>query len=411
MALDRSLPGVQTLKHVVVLMLENRSFDHMLGALKATNPLIDGLTGNESNPDSTGAIIPVQPSAEFRGQLLPDPHHDFASVDSQIFNGATGPNRQPNMQGFIRTYHDQQQPNVAASHSVIYHFSANPPNDLPVLHTLATEFTVFNRWFASIPGPTLCNRAFAHYGTSFGNVGMDPFYVGVKFKSIYERLTAAGHTAKLYYYDETSSTLEVVNLFQEQAQLFGTYPDFLAACDANQLPEYSFIEPNYKDHPSPDGNGLLYATDQHPDNDVRAGENFIADIYNRIRNNPNLWPNTALLVVYDEHGGIYDHVLPPALDPAHLDGYTAQPAATGTPDAFHFDRLGVRVPAILISPWVPRGSVNNDTFEHASIPGTLTELLLPGFDAAARSPREAAANTFLGGLSLSNMRTDCPDFD
>ena len=178
MALDRTLPGVQALKHVVVLMLENRSFDHMLGALKATHPNIDGLDGIESNPDSTEADIKVQPLTEFRGQLMPDPHHDFASVDSQIFSGvAPGPGRQPNMQGFIRTYHAQQQPNVDASHAVIYHFSADLPNNLPVLHGLATQFTVFNRWFASIPGPTLCNRAFAHYGTSFGNVGMDPFYV------------------------------------------------------------------------------------------------------------------------------------------------------------------------------------------------------------------------------------------
>jgi phospholipase C len=414
MTLDRSLPGIQALKHVVVLMLENRSFDHMLGALRATHPKIDGLTGQESNPDSTEADILVQPKAMFRGQLLPDPHHDFASVDSQIFSGVTGPNRQPNMQGFIRTYHTQQ-PNVANSHNVIYHFSADPPNNLPVLHGLATEFTVFNRWFASIPGPTLCNRAFAHYGTSFGNVGMDPFYVGVKFKSIYERLTAAGHTAKLYYYDETSSTLEVVNLFQEQAQLFGTWPDFLAACDSNQLPQYSFIEPNYKDHL--DNNGQqLFATDQHPDNDVRAGEDFIADVYNRIRNNPNLWPNTAMLLVYDEHGGIYDHIPPPPLDPAnptnpaHPDGFHAQPSATGTPDVFFFDRLGVRVPAILISPWAPADEVINDTFEHASIPATLTEWLIPDFAPAGRTAREAAANTFLNGLSLTTMRTDCPVF-
>lgn len=408
MALDRTLPGIQALKHVVVLMLENRSFDHMLGALMAAHPNIDGLTGQESNPDSTEADIPVQPKAMFRGQLLPDPHHDFASVDAQIFSGVSGPNRQPNMQGFIRAYHTQQ-PNVAASHAVIYHFNVDPPNNLPVLHGLATEFAVFNRWFASIPGPTLCNRAFAHYGTSFGNVGMDPFYVGVKFKSIYERLTAAGHTAKLYYYDETSSTLEVVNLFQEQAQLFGTWPDFLAACDSNQLPQYSFIEPNYKDHL--DSNGQkLFATDQHPDNDVRAGEDFIADVYNRIRNNPNLWPNTAILLVYDEHGGIYDHVPPPALDPGSLDGFVAQPSATGTPDAFHFDRLGVRVPAILISPWVAAGSVINETFEHASIPATLTELLIPDFAPTGRSAREAAANTFLDRLTLTTMRTDCPIF-
>ena len=405
-------PGLDALKHIVVLMMENRSFDHMLGCLKQANPNIDGLSGNEAIPDSTGAMIPIQQLAEFRGQLLPDPHHDFASVDSQLFNGATGPDRTPTMDGFIRIYQEQQQPDVASSHYVGYAFSANPPNNLPVLHTLATEFAVFNRWFASIPGPTLCNRAFAHYGSSFNNVGMDVFYVNPMFKSIYERLNAGGRTSKLFYFDANSSTLEVVNLLQNQQILFGTYADFQNACDANQLPDYSFIEPNYKDHPSPDGNGQLLANDQHPDNDVRAGESFIADIYNRIRNNPNLWPNTALLILYDEHGGIYDHVPPPNLDPSRVDKeFTAQPDATGTPDPFHFDRLGVRVPAILVSPWVEKGSVINDIFEHASIPATVTEHLLPGFNNTQRSVREATANTFLQYLTLDAVRADCPDFE
>src|SRR5579875_2215418 len=239
-------PGLDALRHVVVLMLENRSFDHMLGCLKARNAKIDGLDGTQAIPDSTGAMIPIQQLAEFRGQLLPDPHHDFASVDHQIFNGNFDADRKPTMNGFIRIYHDQQQPNVAASHNVALAFSADGANNLPVLHTLASEFAVFNRWFASIPGPTLCNRAFAHYGSSFGNVGMSVFYVNAKFKSIYERLTAHGRTSKLYYYDQNSSTLEVVNLLQNQQVMFGTWDDFNAACDADQLPDYCFIEPNYK---------------------------------------------------------------------------------------------------------------------------------------------------------------------
>jgi phospholipase C len=404
-------PGIDALRHIVVLMLENRSFDHMLGCLKKTHPKIDGLNGDEKIPDSTDTMTPVQPLAQFRGQLLPDPHHDFASVDAQIFNGARGDDRKATMDGFIRIYQKQQQPDVATSHHIVYTFSADPPNNLPVLHTLATEFAVFNRWFASIPGPTLCNRAFAHYGSSFNNVGMNVFYINPKFKSIYERLTAGGRTSKLFYFDANSSTLEVVNLLQNQQILFGTYPDFLAACDADKLPDYSFIEPNYKDHLSPEGTQIL-ATDQHPDNDVRAGENFIADIYNRIRQNPKLWPKTALLIVYDEHGGIYDHVPTPPLDPSRVDKeFTAQPDATGTPEPFHFDRLGVRVPAILVSPWVEKGSVINEEFEHASIPATLTEHLLPGFDNSKRSVREATANTFLRYLSLEKMRDDCPDFE
>jgi len=404
--LDRTLPGIQNLKHVVVLMMENRSFDHMLGALHNTNPAIDGLTGVESNPDSTGVPVSVAPGAAYQSQLDPDPDHHFPAVDLQIFGGVTtaqDPNRTANMQGFVKSYF-QQEFNIAHSHEIMNYFT---PDKLPVLTSLATEFAVFNRWFASIPGPTLCNRAFAHYGTSFGQVSMDIFYWNKQYKSIYERLVAAGLQTRLYYYDEASSSLEVVNLLQDQPSLFGTFQDFLDACNNDQLPDYCFVEPNYTDHDAPDGSGECIACDQHPDHDVRAGEQFIATVYNAIRQNPKLWPTTALLVVYDEHGGIYDHVPSPVCTP---DGFVAQPSATGTPDPFYFDRLGVRVPAILISPWIARGRVINETFEHASIPATITEALIGDYD--TRSPREKAANTFLNNLSLPAMRgnEDCPVF-
>jgi phospholipase C len=404
--LDRSLPAIKNLQHVVVLMMENRSFDHMLGALHATNSEIDGLTGHETNPDSTGEPVTVSPAAAFQSQLDPDPDHHFPAADLQIFGGVTtaqNPNRTPNMQGFVKSYFNQQA-NVRHSHLIMNYFT---PDKLPVITGLAQQFAVFNRWFSSIPGPTLCNRAFAHYGTSFGQVSMDVFYWNKQYKSIYERVVAAGHTARLYYYDQSSSSLEVVNLLQNQPALFGTFQDFLDACQRNKLPDYCFIEPNYTDHDDPSGGGELLASDQHPDHDVRAGEQFIATVYNAIRNNPNLWPNTAILIVYDEHGGIYDHVPPPSCQP---DGFVAQPGATGTPDPFHFDRLGVRVPAVLISPWIKKGSVINDVFEHASIPATITEYLVGDYD--QRSPREKAANTFLRYLTLPTARpdNDCPTF-
>src|SRR4030095_7275561 len=99
----------------------------------------------------------------------------------------------------------------------------------------------FNRWFASIPGPTLCNRAFAHYGTSFGHVSMEVFYAGQQYKSVYQRLMAAGFSSRVYYFDAASSTLEVPNLLQNQPQLFGTFPQFVNDCANDQLPAYSFI--------------------------------------------------------------------------------------------------------------------------------------------------------------------------
>jgi phospholipase C len=406
-------PGLDNLKHIVVLMMENRSFDHMLGDLTKTNPNIDGINPNLSNTDTAGNVVRAQPLAEFQGQLDPDPDHHFPAVDLQIFNGDKSPGRAPTMQGFVKSYFNQQQ-DVKHSRKIMYYF---PQNKLPVLTTLAKEFAVFNRWFSSIPGPTICNRAFAHYGTSFGKVGMDLFYANEPFKSVYDRLITANpkRTSKLYYYDQTSSTMEIVNLLQHQPELFGTYGQFLNDCARGQLPDYSFVEPNYSDH---DGdNGEEIASDQHPDHHVQAGELFIASVYNAIKGNPDLWKSTALLITYDEHGGIYDHVLPPPCTP---DGFVASPNDTGTGMEFKFDRLGVRVPSVLVSPWISKGTVVDRVFEHASIPATVTEFFLGDYD--PRSPREKVAERFIERrdkpldptknlLSLNAMRTDCPDFD
>jgi len=376
--------------------MENRSFDHMLGSLKAINPAIDGIDGTQSNPDTQGKVAKAEPKAKYQSQLDPDPGHDFDEVDFQIFAGDTTVNRIPTMQGFVRQYFEKRQ-DVKASRQVMHFF---PKEKLPVITTLATEFCVFNRWFSSIPGPTLCNRAFAHYGTSFGHVGMQILYPNVQFKSVYERLQAAGKTAKIYLFDLQSASMEIVNLLQHQPQFFGTYRQFLDDCASGNLPDYSFIEPNYTDHFSDAGEAIL-ASDQHPDHHVLEGERFVASIYNAIKANAALWRSTAMLVTYDEHGGIYDHVAPPNCTP---DGFVAQPADTGTGKPFLFDRLGVRVPAVLVSPWVARNTVDNRDFEHASIPNTVTELFAPLH--SERSVREKASNTFHDLLTLAAPRPD-----
>ena len=401
--------GLDNLKHVVVLMMENRSFDHMLGALHAEDARINGLTGNETNLDTTNEPAKVLPQAGFQGQLDPDPDHHFPAVHKQLYFGTPGPPAVPSMQGFVQSYSDQER-NVAHSHKIMYYFA---PDKLPVLHTLARNYAVFNGWFASIPGPTVCNRAFAHYGTSFGQASLDIFYVKEPYKSIYERMLAAGRTTKLYYFDPSSSTQEVVNLLKNQPQIFATYPQFLEDCKRGELPDYSFVEPNYSDHPG-EGGGELLASDQHPDHDVQEGEVFIASIYNAIRQNLDLWKSTALLITYDEHGGIYDHVPPPSCIP---DGFHAPLTDTGGVP-FAFDRLGVRVPSILVSPWIakrtvvtgPEDPVSGRVFEHASIPATITQHFIGDYD--NRSVREKAAQTFLD-LLTDQMRpdSDCPSFD
>src|SRR4051794_17826368 len=365
---NRLSTGLSKLKHIDVLMMENRSFDHMLGGLKKLDPRINGLTGKESNPDTTNEPAPVKAKAQFQSQLDPDPDHHFPAVHKQLYFGTQGPPGSPSMNGFVQSYWDQQR-DVNHSRQIMYYFS---PSDLPVLSTLARQFAVFNGWFSSIPGPTICNRAFAHYGTSFGQVSMNMFYLKKPVLSIYERMVQAGHTAKIYYYDQASSTMEIVNLLKRQPKLFATYDQFLRDCKTGKLPEYSFVEPNYSDH---DGDGgEVIASDQHPDHNVQAGEMLIAEVYNAIRSNQALWETTALLIVYDEHGGIYDHVPPPNCLP---DGYTATAADTNTALPFSFDRLGVRVPAVLVSPWVPKRTVvEGRVFEHASIPNTVTNFFL-----------------------------------
>jgi phospholipase C len=388
--------GLDALRHIVVVMMENRSFDHLLGSLKAINPAIDGIDGTQSNPDSQGNLVKSEPKAKYQGQLDPDPGHDFDEVDFQIFAGDTTAGRVATMQGFVRQYFEKRG-DVKSSRQVMFHFK---PEQLPVIGTLAQEFCVFNRWFSSIPGPTLCNRAFAHYGTSFGHVGMQIFYPNVQFKSVYERLQAAGKTAKIYLFDMQSSSMEIVNLLQHQPQFFGTYQQFMTDCANGTLPDYAFVEPNYTDHFSDTGAAIL-ASDQHPDHHVLEGERFIASIYNALKANPALWQSSAMLVTYDEHGGIYDHVPPPNCTP---DGFVAQPTATLTGKPFHFDRLGVRVPAVLVSPWIPRGTVDNRIFEHASIPNSVTAVFAPGHE--PRSPREKASPTFQDLLTLPAARAD-----
>ncbi len=398
--------GLDQLKHIVVLMMENRSFDHMLGALKAEDPRINGLTGNESNPDTTNEPAKVAPLAQFQSQLDPDPDHHFIAVNKQLYFGTPGPPAAPAMQGFVQSYFDQRR-DIKHSRKIMYYFK---PDKLPVLTTLARNFALFNGWFASIPGPTICNRAFAHYGTSFGSVGMNPFEIKAPYLSMYDRMVKAGEDLKLYYYDQASSTMEVVNLLGNQPHIFGSYDQFLADCKLNELPDYSFIEPNYKDHEGESG-GELLASDQHPDHDVQAVRSS-SPPYTMPSVNEQLWKHRPA-GCHDERGGIYGHVSPPRATP--MD--SRRRSRIRAEWLFKFNRLGVRVPAILISPWIPKAMVvpgpenvaNGRVFEHASIPATVTERFSRTL--RARSPREKKAATFLDLLS-DNMRpdNDCPVF-
>src|SRR5580704_1668789 len=206
--------GLDALKHIVVLMMENRSFDHMLGYLKQDWPALDGLNGNETNPDTNGALQSVQPVAAAQGELDPDPDHSWPGVNLQIFGNALGQDDgSPKMQGFIKSYFTKQQ-DVAHSRNIMNCFD---PKALQVLPYLAQQYAVCDRWFSSLPGPTVPNRLFAHFGTSFGHVD-NAIKIGDNGKSIYSRLMNGGRSTKIYYFDEASASVGFTFLLEKQPQ-------------------------------------------------------------------------------------------------------------------------------------------------------------------------------------------------
>jgi phospholipase C len=381
--------GLDNLKHVVVLMMENRSFDHMLGFLKKEIPDIRGIVGGDYFNQTTSNVgMPVTDGALYQGQYVIDPGHDFTDVYMQMYGVPFGTSAdQPNMSGFAQSY-EQQGGNPA---DIMRCFQ---PSQLPVLGALARQYVICDQWFSSVPGPTLPNRAFAHFGTSFGRLDMSPDYFRSK-PSIYQRMMKANKRGMIYYYATWSGTLGLTFLLSDQRRYFGLWGDFQKACKNNSLPDYSFVEPAYSD------NSGIDANDQHPDHSVQAGDSFLQAVYEAIRSNDETWQSTVLLVVWDEHGGIFDHEIPPMA--SHVDGFISQSPP------FNFDRLGVRVPALVISPYVPPG-VDHTVYEHASIPATVTERFMGPPLTTSPYAREQYANTFLHLLTLDQPRMERPNY-
>lgn len=393
-------PGLDNLKHIVVLMMENRSFDHMLGFLQSANYQINGLSGNELNPDANGTAVPVSKDAIFFGDLNPDPGHAHGDVMQQLF-GASGPTAQPpSMSGFVANYQTKTK-NVGNSHRVMKCFSAAK---LPVLSTLARQFAVCDTWFSSVPGPTFPNRAFAHAATSIGRLDMSINWTGIS-KTIYELFDESGLSARIYYND-TSMAVTFPKLWAKMGTFFGQLQDFLDGCKSGNLPAYSFIEPRYN---ALDAEDLFYdASDQHPDHDVNEGEKLIRSVFTAIWQNVPLRNSTLLAIVYDEHGGLYDHLPPPAT--VNPDGKNWA-GAPGNPDPpFDFTRLGVRVPAVLISPYIDAGGIDHTLYDHTSLIATARKLFIPNWQNTFLTQRDLKANTFEANLTRSTPRTDAITF-
>lgn len=397
------MSGLDALQHLVVLMMENRSFDHMLGFLKSPTYAINGLNGNESNLDTANVAVGVSNNSTFFGDLTPDPDHSHFGVMQQIFDGAnpaTTPT--PAMSGFVKNYQLQTN-DVAKSHNIMKCFSQGKLN---ALSTLAQQFCVCDNWFSSVPGPTFPNRAFAHAATCIGRVDMSPVgYVGIS-KTIYELLDENGVDARIYFHD-TSLATTFPRLLAKFNQYFAVFQKFLDDCGNNSLPAYSFIEPRYNTFGVE--NAFSPASDQHPDHDVHEGEKLIQQVFTAIWNNPQVRNSTLLVITYDEHGGVYDHV-PPTQRVANPDGKNWA-GANGNPDPpFDFTWLGVRVPAILISPYIQAGSIDHSVYEHSSAIATARRLFIKNWEGNFLTQRDKNAKTFEGNLSLLTARTDTIQF-
>lgn len=395
------------IKHIVQLMLENRSFDQMLGFLyedsgnKSPNGQpFEGLTGNKSNPDDAGRevkVFKIDHSAP-HPYLMPggDPGEGFQHTNYQLFStddpqhGAT-----PTNKGFLIDFkaaiasdfakgYEDTLPGCDAS-EIMGMYS---PEMLPIMSGLAKGFAVCDHWFSSAPTQTLPNRGFAAAATSRGFLQN----THAKFftcPSIFGQLSKNNVDWAIYGYNrEPMTRLDFPDTRAAPDRHYGHFRDFQERASEGTLPAYSFLEPDW----GPGGNS------QHPNYDVAKGEKLINDVYYTLRNGPH-WNDTLLVITYDEHGGTYDHVPPPwgAVPPDNSAGEFG----------FDFTRFGVRVPALLVSPRIAAGTVfraKRGTIDHTSVLKTI-ELR---WDIDPLTARDKAAPDLGDVLTLATPRTDDP---
>ncbi len=384
--------------HVVVLMLENRSFDCMLGRLYPGRADFDGLTGRETNTWHTSGgsqTVQVWTSETLNAHDVcipdPDPGELFTDIHMQIhgIGNVAGPDG-PTMSGFVDNYMRQPKTTPPADPRAVMHYFT--PAQMPVLSTLAAAFGVSDRWFASAPCQTWPNRFFAHCCTAGGYVNNMPPHFPYDMPTVFNRLDDLKNPAigwRVYFHDfPQAATLS--QLWESAFTRFQLFDAFLTDAAQGRLPSYSFIEPRY----FPDLTQTLLPNDAHPPHNVAYAEQLIAQVYNALRAGPG-WEQTLLLITCDEHGGCYDHVPPPP----------AKSPDSHYPDGFDFGYYGVRVPAVIVSPHVRKGSIIRPPapgltpFDHTSISATLHRL----FGTAFLTARDAVAPDLLSAL------TDGPD--
>jgi phospholipase C len=347
-------PRLAEVEHIIVVMMENRSFDHMLGylALEGGIPGIDGLHLDMHN-DHAGEGYPVRPLTQTVFPGGANPSHDSASVTTQLAG---------NNGGFVGNF-AEKHPGVDPGLVMGYYTG----EQLPVYDHLARHFTVCQRWFSSVPGATWPNRLYSVAGAAAGSPDDLPLFPYYWMKAFTRHLEKARHTWRWYSYDP--GTLRFIDRkyrterggrfgFVEQrtpvedleGKVLGEGPSLLDDIANDELPNVCWVDPNFTDlHLFP------HANDDHPPADVTAGQELVFTIYRALADKPDVWAKSMLVIVYDEHGGLFDHVPPPA----------------APDDDKRFSRYGVRVPAIVVSPWSKPGIPSDLLFDHTSLIKTI----------------------------------------
>ena len=407
------------IKHVFVLMLENRSFDHMLGfsgitgidALTGKLTTIDGLTGNETNSftDSAGVVHTRKVDTGAADVMDIGPGHEFVDVLEQLCgSGVKYPNGGPyptiDNLGYVSSYANtvaneiksrkaqvaiepdfaMRQLRLAALDKLALELDPGDvmkcfsQSQLPVLNALAREFVVCDHWFSSMPGPTEPNRYFMHAATcgtfdespTRGEILLALELRGSDFEfkhgTVFKQLKKAGVKYRIYADDDHPVVAELDGVSYDDIREFEDFKKDLK--DPSFDAGFVHIEPSYDalDH-FEDGNS------QHPNGSVAAGERFIKDTYEAIRSSPEVWDKSLLIITWDEHGGFYDHVPP---GPAKPTG------ERGRKHGFMFDQLGPRVPAVIVSPLIRGNLIEHRTFDHTAIIATLCRVFkLPSLGA------------------------------
>ena len=434
--------------HLVVVMFENRSFDNIFGYLYADGELppgarFEGLRAEHGNALDSGATVAVHPYTGSTDTIFsspqPDPGEEYQHVNTQLF-GTVDPesNRgkkaaemaapfnapkdasDPSMAGFLQDYvdnflgdHEGRQPKPQEYEVIMGAFE---PTMLPVFSTLAKNFAVFDAWHCAVPSQTFCNRSFFHASTSHGyvtNSGHGGYGKWFDAKNdaptIFNRLSEAGIDWAVYYDERQvvsmTGFIHAPSLEQYFGTNFRTMRQFHDDVAAGTLPAYSFVEPRmiYDHNDMHPPVGVMTETDVDGTviaggavSDVRAGEALLSSVYTSIRESASPTGsnamNTMLVVTFDEHGGTFDHVPPPAATPPEERAKTEM--------EFRFDRLGVRVPAIAISAYTAKGQIVNDPMHHGSVIATLAER----FDIEPLTARDAGAPTLANAMTLTTPR-------